>query len=151
MKRTLFTTPLLILALSTCVIAVQPPMNESTHTESPSPPQKSIFIPSSADSKLIRGIVYLDSTELRTLESFPLQFMLTMKGSLPTPCHQLRVSVSPTDADNKVIVNIYSVSNPDEMCAQVLEPFEVNFPLGSFPAGRYTLWVNGEMVTEFQS
>lgn len=151
MKQTLFTIPLLILALSACATAVQPPMNESTHTEAPSPPQKSIFIPNPADSKLIRGKVYLDSTELLTLESFPLQFMLALKGSLPTPCHQLRVSVSPPDADNKVIVNVYSVSNPDEMCAQVLEPFEVNFPLGSFPAGRYTLWVNGEMVTEFQS
>jgi len=25
----------------------------------------------------------------------------------------------------------------------------VNFPLGSFPPGHYTLWVNGEKVAEF--
>lgn len=151
MKQILCTIPLLIFALSACATAAQPPMNESTHAETPSPPQTGNSIPSPADSNFIRGKVYLDSLELLTLESFPLQFTLALKGSLPTPCHQLRVSVSPPDADNKVIVDVYSISDPDEMCAQVLEPFEVNFPLGSFPAGRYTLWVNGEMVTEFQS
>lgn len=151
MKQILCTIPLLILALSACATAAQPPRNESSHTETPSTPQKSNFIPSPVDSKLIRGNVYLDSIELLTLESFPLQFTLALQGSLPTPCHQLRVSVSPPDTDHKVIVDVYSISNPDEMCAQALEPFEVNFPLGSFPAGGYTLWVNGEMVTEFQS
>ncbi|MDO8754446.1 MAG: hypothetical protein Q7J80_11170, partial [Anaerolineales bacterium] len=85
------------------------------------------------------------------LESYPLQFVLALKGSLPTPCHQLRVAVNPPDAGDNVVVAVYSVSIPDEMCVQVLEPFEVNIPLGSFPAGRYTLWVNGEMLTEFQS
>ena len=38
-----------------------------------------------------------------------------------------------------------------EICMQVIEPFDVNIPLGSFPAGKYTLWVNGEIVAEFQS
>lgn len=151
MKRILFTIPILILAMSACRPAAQPAMDEPVNNETPSAPRTSNFIPSPTESNLMRGEVYLDSMELLSLESFPLQFMLALKGNLPTPCHQLRVAVSPPDADNKVIVDVYSISNPDEMCAQVLEPFEIDFPLGSFPAGRYMLWVNGEMVIEFQS
>jgi hypothetical protein len=43
---------------------------------------------------------------------------------------------------------VYSVSAPDTVCIQMLEPFSVNFPMGSFPSGHYTLWVNGEQVAE---
>lgn len=99
----------------------------------------------------MRGEVYLDSTELLTMESYPPQFMLVLKGSLPTPCHQIRIAVSPPDTENKIVVEVYSVADPNAICVQMLEPFEVNFPLGSFPAGKYTLWVNGEMAAEFQS
>jgi hypothetical protein len=37
------------------------------------------------------------------------------------------------------------------ICTQVVKPFEENVPLGSFPAGHYMLWVNEEMVTEFDA
>lgn len=151
MKQFFLTFTLLTLAVSACAPAAQPPVDEPINSETPSVPQIDDFSPDPADSTLMRGEVYLDSTELLTLESFPLQFMLTLKGSLPTPCHELRVAVSPPDAENKILVDVYSISNPDQICAQVLESFEVNFPLGSFPAGIYTLWVNGVMTAEFQS
>jgi hypothetical protein len=80
-----------------------------------------------------------------------LQFTLALKGSLPTPCHALRVAVSPPDPQNKVDVDVYSVVDPNSICSQVVEPFEENFPLGSFPDGNYTLWVNGEKIAEFVS
>ncbi len=151
MKRILFSMPLLILAWSACAPAKQPAMDEPVNNETPAAPPTSNIIPSPADSNLMRGEVYLDSIELLTVESYPLQFMLALKGNLPTPCHQLRVAVSQPDVDNKVFLDIYSVSSPDVMCTQVLEPFEVNYLLGSFPEGRYMLWVNGEMIAEFQA
>jgi hypothetical protein len=104
-----------------------------------------------ADSNPLRGNVYLDSTELLTLESFPLQFTLVFKGNLPTPCHQLHVEVSPPDSENRINVDAYSVVQTDMACVQVLEPFEQNLPLGSFPAGHYTLWANGELIAEFDA
>jgi hypothetical protein len=70
---------------------------------------------------------------------------------LPTPCNQLRGDISPPDSENKIVVDVYSVVEADAICAQVVEPFEENFPLGSFPAGHYTLWVNGELVAEFDA
>lgn len=99
----------------------------------------------------MRGNVYLDSTDLLTMESYPLQFMLVLKGNLPTPCHHLRVAVSLPDTQNKIIIDVYSVTDPNAICTQVMEPFEENIPLGSFPTGHYTLWVNGEQVAEFDS
>jgi hypothetical protein len=99
----------------------------------------------------MRGAVYLDSTNLLTMESFPLQFALVLKGNLPTPCHKLKVAVSPPDAQNKIVVDAYSVFDPNVICAQALQPFAENFPLGSFPTGHYVLWVNGKQVAEFDA
>lgn len=147
MKKTILTSILLIAILNGCMTSPDSPVSN----DSPIQPSQSDYLPSPADGSLLRGEVYLDSVELLTLESFPLQFTLALKGSLPTPCHNLRIAVSPPDSRNKILVDIYSVTNPDEICTQVLEPFEVNFPLGSFPTGAYSLWVNGEMVAEFQS
>jgi len=86
-----------------------------------------------------------------TLESFPLQFTLHIVGNLPTPCNALRVAISPPDAGNKILMDVYSVINPNRVCTQVLQPFDVNIPLGSFPQGNYSLWINGELVAEFQA
>lgn len=147
MKQLLLSITLLVFTLGACAPSPDEPVNSDT----PSAPQPNSFAPSPEDASLSRGKAFVDATDLLTLESYPLQFTLTLKGSLPTPCHHLRVAVSPPDPENKILVDVYSVSNPDEICTQVLEAFEVNVPLGSFPTGTYTLWVNGEMVAEFQS
>lgn len=147
MKRILFTLMVVLFTITACAPATGQPIATN---ESPTP-QTGDFIPGPADLNLLRGNVFLDSTELLTMESYPLQFALALKGSLSTPCHELRVAVSPPDSQNKIVVDVYSVADPNAICAQVLEPFEENFPLGSFPAGHYTLWVNGERVTEFDS
>jgi hypothetical protein len=70
---------------------------------------------------------------------------------LLTPCNQLRVADNPPDEQNRIDVDVYSVSDPTQMCIQVLEPFEANIGLGSFPSGHYSVWVNGDMVGEFDS
>ena len=106
------------------------------------------YAPGKGDESLQRGVVYIDSTDILTLESFPLQFQLNVKGSLPTPCHQLRVVVDEPDAQKQLKVTIYSLVDPNTICAQVLEPFEANIPLGSFPSGNYTIFVNEEKVGE---
>ncbi len=161
MKKILLILTILIFALTACAPATNQPIatnGPSTATqpgdvntnESPTS-QPSDTAPRPADSNLVRGNVILDSTELLTMESYPLQFMLVLKGSLPTPCHELRIALSAPDSQNKIVLDVYSVVDPNAICAQVLEPFEENFPLGSFPTGHYTLWVNGEQTTEFDS
>jgi hypothetical protein len=153
----------LLLVLSVTLTACAPNADEPASLDpsypnasypNPSYPNSLIqndYAPQPSDTSMIHGTVFLDSTELLTLESSPLQFTLHLTGNLPTPCDQLRVAVNPPDTDNKIVVDVYSVSAPDKVCAQVLAPFDTNISLGSFPTGTYTLWINGEMVAEFQS
>jgi hypothetical protein len=145
-KFILITT--LIIILTACA-PLTPISSVSAPTAPAAPPND--YAPHSADSGLTRSEAYLDSTNLLTLESDPRQFELALKGNLPTPCHKLRVVISPPDAAKKIIVEVYSVTNPNTMCAQMLKPFEVNIPLGSYPSGHYYLIVNGNQVTEFDS
>lgn len=156
MKRTLLFT-LLIVLLAACTPATAypnegyPPANQPVTSGDTPIPSDNNFLPQPSDSDLTRGEVLLDSSSLSTLESYPLQFILTLKGNLPTPCHQLRVAVGQPDADRKINVDVYSVAKPDQICAQMVKPFEVNVPLGSFPAGHYFLFVNGNQIAEFES
>ena len=138
-----------ILILTACAPAAEEPVN-SIATSTPQA-EEPLYLPRPEDSKLTRGGVMLESTNLLTLESFPLQFVLELNGNLSTPCHLLRVAVSAPDSENKILLDIYSVTDPDMICVQIVKPFEVNVPLGSFPTGHYTLWVNGNQITEFDS
>lgn len=109
------------------------------------------YAPQPADSKMERGNAFVENRELLVMESYPVQIALALEGNLPTPCHQLRVVASPPDAQNRIQVQIYSVVDPEQICVQVLDPFEANIGLGSFQPGNYTVWVNGEMVGKFDS
>ena len=66
-------------------------------------------------------------------------------------CHELRVVIGEPDAGKMIDIEVYSVTDPDAVCAQVVEPVEVSIPLGSFPAGHYTVRVNGQEAGEFDS
>jgi hypothetical protein len=76
---------------------------------------------------------------------------LNVKGSLPTPCHQLRVVTDQPNQQNEIHISIYSLVDPNTACTQVLKPFEANLPLGSFPSGKYTIFVNDEKVGEISA
>lgn len=124
-----------------------PPQNGSTPPGTPEMP----FAPQPGDADLSRGEVFLDQSDLLIRESFPPQIALTLRGDLATPCHQLRVDIQEPDSENKINIDVYSVVDPDQVCAQVLEPFEEMIELGTFPTGHYTVWVNEEQVGEFDS
>jgi hypothetical protein len=114
-------------------------------------PAQAPWGPAPGDENLARGEAFVDQTDILVLESFPLQFVLSLSGSLPTPCHQLRVEVSDPDDQDRIQVDVYSLVDPGQVCIQVLEPFEANINLGSFASGNYTVWVNGEQVGEIEA
>jgi hypothetical protein len=120
------------------------PANEPTQNPNP-------FAPGPGDANLTRGEVFVQEADLLIRESFPPQISLTLKGELPTPCNQLRVEVSAPDANQQIQVAVYSVVNPDLMCTQVIMPFEESLDLGTFPSGHYAVFVNEELVGEFDS
>jgi hypothetical protein len=109
------------------------------------------FAPKPGDELLTRGEVFLDETSLVIRESFPPQVSLSLKGNLPTPCHELRAVIAPADRENKIAVDVYSVVDPNVVCTQVLQPFAEFIDMGPFSSGHYTVWVNGGLAGEFDT
>ena len=107
------------------------------------------YAPQPGDSALTRDTAYVEQAEVLQLESLPVQYVVSLSGNLPTPCHQLRITTAPPDAQGKIMLEVYSVVDPNRVCAMVLKSFEANVPLGALPAGDYTLFVNGEQMAEF--
>ncbi len=120
----------------------------------PSSGDSTPFAPQPNDTDALRAPAYVDSAEILVAETYPVQVTLVLSGSLPTPCHQLRVRVAapakPT-ATNELRVEVYSMADPDKMCAEVLAPFEVRIPLGSHSGGTFGVWVNDKRVGEFKA
>jgi hypothetical protein len=133
----------LLLVLSLLLAACAPAAVEPSAPEAPGVPDQG-----NGD---MRGNVFIDRTNLLTMESFPLQFMLEIAGNLPDPCHELRVQVNEPDAENRIFVEVFSVVDPDTMCIQVLQPFQEYVNLGSFPDGEYTLFLNGDEIAKFST
>jgi inhibitor of cysteine peptidase len=123
----------------------------SPSDDAPQMPASSPLAPQPGDKGLSRANAYVDNIELRIMESYPVQIGLDIQGTLPTPCHQVRIEVIPPDADNRIVVDVYSVVDPNMVCAQVLADFEASLTLGSFPSGHYSVWVNGKPAGEFDT
>jgi hypothetical protein len=143
MEEKMFQKITALFILIMLLVACSPAAVEPTPPEAPGAPA-----PGNGE---MRGNVFIEQTNLLTMESFPPQFMLQISGNLPDPCHELRVQVDEPDADNRIFVEAFSVVDPDAMCIQVLEPFQENVNLGSFPEGEYTVFLNGEEVTKFRT
>lgn len=121
---------------------------QSGDTSSKGEVKQAEWLPRLGDELLSRDAVYLDEVSILTLESFPLQHKLFIKGSLPTPCHKLRVNVPQPDEEGQVQVEVYALSQPGEICIQVLKPFEVYVSLPQPLAGALKIWVNGDYIGE---
>lgn len=109
------------------------------------------YSPQTGDAKLSRANAFLDSSQINLMESYPVQINLYLQGSLPTPCHQLRVDIIQPDSEKRIHIDVFSVVDPNKICVQILQAFDANIPLGSFPTGHYSIWVNGSQVGEFDS
>lgn len=154
------TTLLLALALvlSACGPAATGSQDDSSNMDEPvasdqytPPPADQPYAARPEDGAWARGEVFINLADLLIRESYPLQVALQLEGGLPTPCHQLRVVVSPPDAGNRIMVEAYSVVDPALICVQVIESFSQTVELGAYAGGRYTVYVNGELVGEFDS
>jgi hypothetical protein len=142
MRRIFLIVIVLGLGLSSC--------NQRTSTPVLLPTEQS-YAPQPGDSALLRTEVYLESSEVRNLNSDPSIIVLDLRGNLPNPCHQLRVIVPAPNGQNQILIDVYSVAKPDEICIAMLQPFDTSVVLGKFPGGVFTVWVNGQQVGEFDA
>ena len=99
----------------------------------------------------MRGDVEIVTASVLTAESFPPQISVSLAYRLPSPCYQLRVSLSQPDGQNRIQLEIYGVAPKDKPCTLMAlsTPQEASISLGSFPAGHYSVWINGVQVGEF--
>ncbi len=122
------------------------PNGANTGSPYPDPLQS---IPGEENMK--RGNVFIEESGIVMLESMPPQYVLHIVGNLPTPCHKLRARLSQPDEKNQIQVEVYSLVNPDEICTQVLSPFDSNISLGSYKTGKYSVLLNGQKVAEIDA
>ncbi|UCH61406.1 MAG: hypothetical protein JSV61_07955 [Anaerolineales bacterium] len=150
---------LLALALAACAglsdpVATEPTIDPSEPISNDEQPSGEAPIspldPIPGEDKMRRGEVVIEKSEVLIMESYPLQVMLSIQGTLSTPCHRLRAKLEKPDGENRIQVEVYSLVDPNEICVQMLEDFETNLPLGSYPDGSYTIWLNGVQVGEFK-
>jgi inhibitor of cysteine peptidase len=93
--------------------------------------------------------VYVDSIELLTLESFPVQMRAIVKGNLPDTCTTITSASSERDG-TAFRINFVTSRPADAVCAQMLVPFEQNVALdvAGLELGAYTVTA-GEVTETF--
>lgn len=158
-QRVLITLALIALILTACAniesdeSATRPAAPTSTMAgNEPSVDEGMLDMPLNpikGEENLARGEAFVNTAQLLILESDPLQIKLGVEGSLPTPCHQLRATVEKPDEQGRIQIELYSLVDPEVICIQVLQSFETEISLGSYPEGSYSVWLNGEQVGEF--
>lgn len=96
-----------------------------------------------SDTEMERVEIENVEVEIISLEGDPSRSALRVEGTLPTPCHHLRVEISSSTDQSSLEVELYAIVDPDEICIQVLEPFSEDIPL---QAGEYQVIVNNKVV-----
>jgi inhibitor of cysteine peptidase len=130
---------LLAVLLSACSGGADQPVDSTTPT---TPTTGPVEIPDDA------GPVFVETTDILLMESFPVQVALHVTGNLPTPCHQTAWELE--DDGNTIAVRLASITEPDVLCAQVLEPFDISIPLGEFESGTRVVTLNGAEIGDFE-
>ena len=102
--------------------------------------------PAPGDENLSRGEVFIAESGILASQSDSQVMALYFSGTLPTPCHKLLVEVLVPDDQGQILVEAYSVYNPDELCVQVLEPFSAEVPLEDYVPGTTTVVLNDQPV-----
>ena len=155
MKKFILITTFFMLGLSACannseqiqateIIVIEPTL--IIVEETPIPPA---YFPLPSDGSLTKARVMLDSASLIFTTGEPVQVELIIGGHLPTPCHELRVHIPEPNEEGNIMVEIYSLTEPEVICEQVLRAFHETIILGTYPRGSYLVWINGGVVGNF--
>ena len=90
------------------------------------------------------GNAIVDNIDILVLESFPLQINAVVSGNVPDGCTTVfEKEIALIDKTFYVVLN--NDRNPEDMCIQVITPYEKNIALNiyNFKAGEYFVDVNG--------
>jgi hypothetical protein len=109
------------------------------------------YAPQPGDIKLTRDVATVDIADSGLVKSTtqPNAMSAALNGYLPDPCHQLRIVSHPANSSGVINLEVYSVYDEQLNCIMVIEPFNVIYPMGTFNSGHYSVYVNGELLGEF--
>ncbi|MDB4285515.1 hypothetical protein N9903_01260 [bacterium] len=97
----------------------------------------------SGGSDSIVGVTSVDSIEIVILDGFPGQVMIIARGGLPDSCSEIG-SITQRREGNTFMVTIETLRNPDQICAQVIVPFQesISLDIEGLPSDKYFVDVN---------
>jgi len=89
---------------------------------------------------VVVGEATVESIEIAILESFPVRVHTALRGSVPDACAEVDTIEQHRDEDRFLLV-VRTRRPADEVCAQVVMPFEATGTLAvlGLPAGPYTV------------
>lgn len=99
------------------------------------------------DGALAINAAPIDSLRIETLESFPVQEVLVVSGTLPNGCTYLN---TPTQLrDGNIFYVTLDTRVEGELCTEALVPYEERIPLyvTGLPAGVYVVNINGREIS----
>ncbi|KKG08610.1 protease inhibitor I42 family protein [Methanosarcina sp. 2.H.A.1B.4] len=125
-------------ALSGCVEDEQ---NNTTDNQTEGPANEG---QNTSNEEYIYGMANVESIEILTLESFPVQIKVISEGYLPDGCTEID-EINTEREGNNFNINITTKRPKDAMCTQAIENFTTTIPLDvqDLSAGNYTVNVNG--------
>ena len=90
------------------------------------------------------GVANVESIEILTMESFPVQIQVIAEGYLPDGCTEIDEIKTETEG-NTFNINITTKRPKEAICTQAIESFTETIPLEvrGLSAGNYTVNVNG--------
>lgn len=86
--------------------------------------------------------ITVEAVDVRLAESYPVQVFVEVTGYVPDPCWEPQEPVVSEQGD-RFEIEIVAERDPTEICAQAIEDYQSNIPLGSPDPGEYTVAVNG--------
>ena len=105
------------------------------------------YAPKPEDLSMQKAGVILTSLDLFELAGItPVRTELTILGSTPGVCHELRIVVDPPDNNYQIFIEIYSIVDPKLNCDNVFQQFEASILFGEYSPGVYSIWVNTSFV-----
>lgn len=96
------------------------------------------------DEEYVYGTATVETIQVMTLESFPVQIHVVAQGYLPDSCTEID-KIKTEREGNNFNINISTKRPKDAMCTQVIVPFNetITLDVQGLKAGNYTVNVNG--------
>lgn len=107
------------------------------------------YFPQFGDSELTKGSAIISSVYVIFSGTDPNEVLVHMSGYLPTPCHELRIIIPEPNEEGDIFMEIYSLTQSNQLCEQVLRAYDITVNLGTYPTGSYWVWVNGGRTGNF--